>query len=196
MTKIDFYEGGEKIVLLAHGAGTDRTHPHVTALARALIARGLSVATFDYPYRAEGRRPPDRVPVLIECHRSVAEHLRSRGDVVLAGRSMGGRMATMLVADGFETPAVVVYGYPLHPAGRPEKLRVEHLGAISVPVLFVRGSRDSLARADLFDTHIRSRPYATVVDIDGADHSFRHREMSPGEMAAVLAEATAGWLNG
>jgi len=102
----------------------------------------------------------------------------------------------MLAAEGFETPAAIAYGYPLHPAGRPEKLRVEHLEAISVPVLFVRGSRDSLARADLFDAHIRGLPYATVVDIEGADHSFRHREMSPKQMAEVLADATAVWLLG
>jgi len=193
---IDLYVGGETIVLLAHGAGTDRKHPHITDLAEALSACGVSVATFDYPYRAEGRKPPDRSPVLLECHRSIANHLRSRGDVVLAGRSMGGRMATMLAAEGFETPAAIAYGYPLHPAGRPEKLRVEHLEAISVPVLFVRGSRDSLARADLFDAHIRGLPYATVVDIEGADHSFRHREMSPKQMAEVLADATAVWLLG
>ncbi len=174
-------------LLLAHGAGTDQNHRLVTDLADRLVSTGLRVFTFDYPFTAEGRRPPDRIPVLMECHLRVVEAVTAMVSVppVLAGRSMGGRVATMLAAAGLSVPAVIVYGYPLHPAGRPDRLRVEHLDRLTIPALFVRGERDALARAELFDRYVRAR--FQVVDIPGDDHSL-------GRSAEPVATATAEFV--
>lgn len=107
---------------------------------------------------------------------------------------MGGRMATMLVADGYPARGVVLYAYPLHPAGRPERLRVDHLPRVGVPMLFFQGSRDALSRADLFDRHVRPLPGVTVVDMEGADHSFRGKAWPEPDLHAFLAEHTARWI--
>ncbi|MDX1448615.1 MAG: alpha/beta family hydrolase [Acidimicrobiia bacterium] len=187
---------GDTTVLLAHGAGTDQHHRMVVGIADALAAAGLRVVTFNYPYTEAGRRRPDRAAVLLECHRVVAERVRDEygSGLVLAGRSMGGRMGTMLAADGYPCRAVVCYAYPLHPAGKPEKLRIEHLPDVACPMLFFQGSRDALSRSDLFDRHVRPLPNATVVDMEGADHSFRGRGWSEPGLFTFLAEETASWL--
>lgn len=186
--------GGEGTpVLLAHGAGTGQHHPLVTGLAVALVSVGLRVWTFDYPYKAEGRGAPDRAETLIACHRAVADHLRQHIDrpPVLAGRSMGGRMATMVAALDLTVPAVVAYGYPLHPPGRPDRLRIEHLPAVMAPMLFVRGERDVFSQPELFDTYIRTLAGATVIDVAGEDHSLR----KPATVALIAGE-TREFLSG
>ncbi len=181
-----------RVVLLAHGAGTNQHHRLMADLAAGLAGEGLTVVRFDYPYTSEGRKAPDRAPVLIECHRAVfMEVWRRLGEApVLAGRSMGGRIGSMLAASGAETSAVIAYGYPLHPPGRPDRLRIEHLPAISVPMLFVRGERDALSRADLFDLHIRSLPGASVLDIPAEDHSLRKPGTGP-----LVARATKQFID-
>lgn len=188
------YGVGETTVLLAHGAGTDQDHPLLTSLARALEERGVRVVTFNYPYTESGRKAPDRAPVLLACHRAVAGWVRHRfgGRLVLAGRSMGGRMASMLVAEGEPADGLVLYAYPLHPAGKPERLRIEHLSGISVPALFFQGSRDALARGDLFDLHIR--PWADVIDLEGTDHSWRTRGRTIDEIVGLVADETVSWI--
>lgn len=183
-------------VLLAHGAGTSRDHPSTVLLRDALAARGLAVATFDYPYRAEGRKPPDRMPTLLAAHRAASGWLADQAGEppVLAGRSMGGRVGSMLAAEGEPCRAVVCYAYPLHPAGKPDRLRVDHLGDLPVPMLAIQGTRDALARADLVDRHLRPLPKVTVIDLDGADHSYRVRGRSPDDVAGEVAERTVAWL--
>lgn len=186
--------GGEGTpVLLAHGAGTGQHHPLVTGLASALVSAGLQVWTFDYPYKAEGRKAPDRADTLIACHRAVADHLRHHTGrfPVLAGRSMGGRMATMVAALDHSVPAVVAYGYPLHPPGRPDRLRVEHLPAVTAPMLFFRGERDVFSQPELFDTYIRTLAGATVIDVPGEDHSLRRPAT-----VALIARQTSEFLAG
>ena len=108
---------------------------------------------------------------------------------------MGGRMGTMLAAEGLECPGVVCFAYPLHPAGRPERLRIEHLPDITVPKLFFQGSRDALATPALFDVHVRPLPDTTVVDLEGADHSFRGKSWSPERVWALLADRTREWID-
>ena len=133
-------------VLLAPGAGGDSTHHTLTALVGALSPTPVRV--MDFPYRRAGRRAPDRAPVLVDAlEEEVASFgrdlgLRDTSRVVLGGRSMGGRMASMLAAGGHRCRGLVLLSYPLHPPGRPDKLRVEHFGGIDVPVLFVGGDRD------------------------------------------------------
>ncbi len=189
---------GSPGILLATGAGTGHEHPAMVGLRTRLAGRGMTVMTFEYAYRAAGRRSPDRAPRLLEVHRVAAAHLRSvtDGPTVLAGRSMGGRMATMLAAAGEPCAAVVVYGYPLHPAGKPESLRVEHLGDVTVPMLFLTGTNDALARPDLVETHLAPLPTATLIRIEDADHSFRRKGTSSEEMLDHLADLTTGWLRG
>lgn len=187
---------GRRTLLLAHGAGTDQHHRSIVGIRDAVAARGVRVVTFDYPYTAAGKRRPDRAPVLLACHRAVADEVSSRfgGPLVLGGRSMGGRMATMLVAEGYPAAGVVLFAYPLHPAGKPESLRIEHLPDVGVLMLFFQGSRDPLSRVDLFDRHIRPIPGVTVVDMEGADHSFRGKSWPEGELYPFLADRTVQWI--
>lgn len=190
------YRIAAPLVVMAHGAGTNQRHPMVSGIAAALADAGHGVVTFDYPYAQAGRRAPDRAPKLLACHRAVAE--ASAGWVgeppILAGRSMGGRMATMLAADGFDAAGVVCLAYPLHPAGKPDRLRVDHLPSIQAPLLFFQGSRDPLSRSDLFDRHVRNLANATVVDMEGADHSFKGRGWSPERVESTVVAEFGAWV--
>lgn len=183
-------------VLLATGAGTGQDHPGVAGLRRRLAEAGLMAMTFEYLYRARGRPFPDPVERLLQVHAAAAAALRAEvgSDLVLAGRSMGGRMSTMLAARDEPCSALVCYGYPLHPPGRPERLRVEHLPDITVPALFISGTRDALARPDLIEAHLVPLPRARVELVADADHSFRRRGTSPEAMLDRLAELTVAWL--
>ncbi len=186
--------GGRPTVLLAHGAGTDQDHPLVSGLRNSLALEGVTAITFNYPYTEAGKRRPDRAEVLLDCHRAVAGWARAEfgGPLVLAGRSMGGRMATLLASDGHPADALVLYAYPLHPAGKPDRLRFDHLPGIAVPMLFFQGSRDALSRPELFDRLIR--PIADVYDLDGADHSFRVRGSTREEINSLIAVESVLWL--
>ena len=139
-------------ILLAHGAGTTQDHQSIITLREGPAAYGHPVLMFNYPYTEQGKGRPDRPDVLLACHRAATKWLQQRCDeVVLAGRSMGGRMATHLAAQGESCAGVVLYSYPLHPAGKPEKLRKDHLPDIAVPMLFFSGDKDALALPDLVD---------------------------------------------
>jgi predicted alpha/beta-hydrolase family hydrolase len=186
-------------VLLAHGAGTDQDHASIVALRDGIAAAGHPVLTFNYPYKEAGRGRPDRQPVLLECHRAAARWLRRHLDapIVFAGRSMGGRMATYLAAAGDEMAGLVLYAYPLHPAGKPERLRTEHLPDISSPMLFFVGTRDALSQMDLFDAWIRPLPTAEIEVIDEADHSFRvlkRTGRTNDEIVADVVDRTVEWI--
>lgn len=184
-------------VLLAHGAGAGQDHPAPAGLRDGLAALGHPTLTFNYPFMEErerggGRRPPDRPEKLLECHRAAAAWLRARFDpIVLAGRSLGGRMSTLLAAGGEPCAGVVAFSYPLHPAGRPEKLRTGHLPRMGVPLLFITGSRDRLAPLALVDRHLRPLPQATVEIIAGADHSLAVRKSDGRTDEQVREEAAA-----
>ena len=188
--------GSRHTLILAHGAGAGACHPLVVGLRDHLVAAGAFCVTFNYPYTEEGRRPPDRTDRLLACHRAVAQWVRSEvcETPVLAGRSMGGRMGSYLAADGDPVRALVLYAYPLHPLRRPDRLRSEHLSRITVPMLFFRGSRDALATPELFDREVRPLRSATVVDLEGLDHSFRGRGHRADEVNRRLAEMTVSWL--
>lgn len=190
------YADSDTTVLLAHGAGTNQDHRLMVGLATALTATDLGVITFNYPYTESGRKAPDRASVLLDCHRAAATWAGERTQrLFLAGRSMGGRMATMLAADGLALAGVIAYAYPLHPAGRPERLRIEHLPRMAVPSLFFQGDRDALARSDLFDAHVRSLAGVEVVDLVGADHSWRVKGRTEAQVLAEVASATEAWIS-
>lgn len=161
-------------ILLAHGAGTDQEHPQMVALRTGLAAGGHTVMSFNYPYTERGAKRPDRQEKLVACHRAAADSLAADVDrLILAGRSMGGRMGTYLVAEGYPADALVLYAYPLHPAGKPDKLRIEQFADISIPMLFFQGTRDALARMELFEQHIAPLPNAEVEMLEGAGHGPR-----------------------
>ena len=143
-------------LLLAHGAGGGPDQHTLVALDRGL---DLPVRRMEFGYRREGRRFPDRAPKLIatvveEAEAFAADLGTTTGGLVLGGRSMGGRMCSMAVAEGLPAAGLVLLSYPLHPPGKPEKLRVEHFGGIGVPVLFVGGDRDPFGTPEEFASHI------------------------------------------
>lgn len=135
------------MLVLAHGAGAGQQHPFMTAVAKGFAARGIDVVTFDFPYMRERRKIPDKAPVLEKAFTDVVSAARQWSQATrffIGGKSMGGRMATHLGAAHLEGLAgIVVFGYPLHPPGKPEQLRVQHLPSIEAPVLIVQGERDA-----------------------------------------------------
>lgn len=128
-------------IALAHGAGVGPQHIAMVTLARELASHGLRVVRFAFPYMAAGRKAPDREPVLIDTWRAVIAALGDPSGLAIAGRSMGGRIASM-VADDCGVRALVCFAYPFHPPGKPETMRTEHLGDLRTPTLIVQGERD------------------------------------------------------
>lgn len=173
-------------LILAHGAGAPQTHPFMTAFARGLSSRGIGVVTFNFLYKERGRRAPDPPARLEACYRSVIAAVRERESVtgrrlLVGGKSMGGRIASQVVAadtrDGVSpgVDGLVLLGYPLHPPGRPEKLRDAHLPAIAAPMLFAQGSRDTFGTPDELRPVLARCPAAELFVVDGGDHSFKVR---------------------
>jgi hypothetical protein len=188
-------EAGPTGILLAHGAGTDQDHPFMVGLRDALATSGHTVMTFNYPYTERGSKRPDRTERLVETHRAAADFLAASVDrLFLGGRSMGGRMATYLAADGYPASGIVLYAYPLHPAGKEDNLRAAHLADVPVPMLFFQGTRDALSRMELFDRHVRPLPMVTVEVLDGASHSFRGGGWTIESMIERLDSVTTDWI--
>jgi predicted alpha/beta-hydrolase family hydrolase len=161
-------------ILLAHGAGVGQDHPGMAGLRSGLAGGGHVVMTFNYPYMDRGTKSPDRQETLVQCHRAAADRLAGDVDhIYLAGRSMGGRMGSYLAAEGYPSAGLIFYAYPLHPAGKPDNLRVSQFAYISIPMLFFQGTNDPLARMDLFQKHIASLPNARVELLEGAGHGPR-----------------------
>ena len=187
-------------VLLAHGAGAGQDHRGIVTIAEALVEQGHPVLTFNYPYVEAGRRFPDRQETLLRCHRAAAAWLERRCErIVMAGRSMGGRMASYLAVEGQPCAGLVLYAYPLHPAGKPDRLRADHLPRVPVPMLFFTGRKDRLALPHLVEEHLMRLGRAVVEIIPDADHSFRVPKRSGTTERDVLrgmAERTARWIEG
>ncbi len=167
------------LVVLWHGAGGDVDQQHIRALAKALPARGATVVRARFRYRVAGKRAPDRMPKLIESAKERLAQLEGKlgkfERVVLGGRSMGGRMTTMLAAEGFPVDGLILLSYPLHPAGKKDKLRDAHLPEVKAPMLFVQGSKDALCDLELLRPVLAKLPKKRVtLDVfDGGDHGMR-----------------------
>jgi predicted alpha/beta-hydrolase family hydrolase len=189
-------------VILAHGAGADMRHPFMTAMRTGLAREGFAAVTFNFPYTEAGRRAPDRPPVLEACWRAVLDAVRADPTlrppwIAIGGKSMGGRIASHLAAGGAPVAALVLLGYPLHAAGRPDTRRAAHLGRIRVPMLFVQGTRDALCDLALLRPVLATLPQATLHTIAEGDHSFGVPKRTGRAEADVRAEivATVGaWL--
>jgi predicted alpha/beta-hydrolase family hydrolase len=190
------------LFVFAHGAGAGQRHPFMVAVAQGLAARGIDVATFNFPYMEQKRKVPDKAPVLEERFREVIAECAGADLQVgpkrlfIGGKSMGGRMATHLAAQGLDgLRGVVALGYPLHPPGRPDQPRTAHLPSIEVPVLIVQGERDTFGTpAELKPVIETMRAPVTLHVVEGGDHSLAVRGRKPEETRAPVLDAIARWM--
>jgi predicted alpha/beta-hydrolase family hydrolase len=189
---LDGPEDARTTLVLAHGAGTPMDAPFLARVACELAARGVRVARFEFPYmarrRAEGRRGPlDRQPVLLAAWRDVVRELGGGPRLVIGGKSLGGRMASML-ADEVEARGLVCFGYPFHPPKQPERLRTAHLEKLRTPTLIVQGTRDVYGTPDDVAGYVLS-PAIRVAWIEDGDHDLRARAVSGRSQDRNLGEA-------
>lgn len=181
--------------LFAHGAGAGMDHPFMTAMAAGIAETAkMRVARFEFPYMAARRvdgkkRPPDRTDKLLACFRDAIEAIGGADKVVIGGKSMGGRMAS-LIAEDSGVRGLVCLGFPFHPPGKPEVMRTAHLLRMRLPALIVQGTRDTFGgpdevRALAFPSNLR------IHWIGDGDHSFKPRKASGRREKETLAEAVA-----
>jgi hypothetical protein len=180
-------------LVLTPGASAGRDHSGLVAIETAVTPLGIAVERVEFPGQAAGKRRTDPPAVCIETVRAAATALAERlgvplGQIAVGGRSFGGRMCSMAVADGLEAAALVLVSYPLHPPGKPDRLRIEHFPALEVPCLFVSGRRDAFATPEELERETAAIPgEVTRIFVDG-DHSLRKSE-------GDAAEAVASWLD-
>lgn len=195
--------GPRTAVVLAHGAGNDMSNPFLSAVHQGLADRGYLAVKFNFPYKERGGRAPDPPAVLQACYRRVIAAIRSDPEmtpqrIVIGGKSLGGRMASHVAAQGEDVAGLIFLGYPLHPARKTDQLRVAHLDGIRVPMLFFAGTRDPLCNLELLRQTLKTLPSATTLHvIDGGDHSFVVPKALRREPAAIWNEivaVSAQWL--
>ncbi|MFZ6002943.1 MAG: alpha/beta family hydrolase [Actinomycetota bacterium] len=178
-------------LLLFPGAGSSASHPSLIAIEEALAP--LPVHRADFPYRREGRKAPDRPPKLLACVLDEAELLADQtgldpARIALGGRSMGGRICSLAVADGLPAAALVLIAYPLHPPGKPENLRIEHFPRLELPCLFLSGTRDAFATPEELERHTAAIPGPVTHEwVDGRGHDLKGVD-------AHIADTVAAWL--
>lgn len=192
-------EGAGSIgVLLAHGAGAGQDHPWMTAMQSDLAASGLFVMTFNYRYTERGKRAPDAAGRLLEVHKAAADGMAQLcSTVVLAGKSMGGRMASHLAAEGWPAAALVYFGYPLVAVGKAEPRDTSHLREIAAPQLFVSGTRDRLGPIELIRKVSSSVPEGAMLEVEDGDHSLKvpkRTGRSNEEVLGEVAGAVGDWI--
>jgi predicted alpha/beta-hydrolase family hydrolase len=192
--------GADRAVLLAHGAGADLDAPALRAVADALADAKVPSLRFNYPYRDAGKKAPDRPAAWLATTRAAVDELAARAKLppdrlVLGGRSMGGRYCSLVAGaeeDAVPALGLCLLGYPLHAAGKPESRRDEHFPRLTMPVLFVSGTRDSLAsKPDLQRSARKVKGSVTWCWLDTADHGFKPLKSSGRTLAAILDEAAA-----
>ena len=189
------------VFVCAHGAGGSMSDKGLLSVTRALGERGLDIVRFNFLYKEKRSNRPDPMPKLKETTSAVVDCVRaelSPKTLIIGGRSMGGRAASMLAAGGFDASGLLLLAYPLHPAGRPEQLRDAHLPAIRMPVLCVNGTRDALCTPELMNRTIeRVMAPWQMLWLEGADHSF-HVLKSSGKIDAdvmrEVADAAGDWV--
>lgn len=192
---------GRTVFVCAHGAGGhmgDRSMERLTAM---LVPRGLDLVRFNFLYRERGSGRPDPMPRLQDCVSQVVDRVRAELAprlLIVGGRSMGGRAASMMAATGFACDGLLLLAYPLHPAGKPEQRRDAHLPAIRVPTLCLNGTRDELCRRDLMERALTTvAPVWTMHWLEGADHGFHVLKRSGRTDDDVLVEvgdAVGSWM--
>jgi hypothetical protein len=198
---VDGPEGGRTIVL-AHGAGAPMDSPFMERIAGGLAGCGLRVVRFEFLYMRERRRVPDPAAVLRESWRSVIDKLGGGAGLVIGGKSLGGRIAST-IADGTGARGLVCLGYPFHPPGQPDRLRVAHLAELRTPTLIVQGIRDPFGTPAEIEGYALS-PAIRIVYLEDGDHSFnpgaragrtlaQNLERAVEEVAAFVRSPGGGW---
>ena len=192
------------VLLLGHGAGAGQSSPFMVQFAEAMAARGITSVTFNFLYMERRKKVPDPRPVLEDCYRRVVEAVRrevgSRLPLFVGGKSMGGRIASQIAAGDAALPiqGLVLLGYPLHPPGRPDKMRDAHLPEIKPPVLFVQGSRDAFGTpSELAPVLSRMMPSPTLHVVEGGDHSFKvSKGGAAGQLQTItgIHDTVAAWI--
>ena len=195
-------DGERGVFICAHGAGGNMNDKATAATADAMLQIGLGVVRFNFLYKEKGRGGPDPMPRLMACYTAVVDKARSElrpRRLILGGRSMGGRTASMLAAEGFEAEGLLLLAYPLHPPGQQDKLRVEHLASITMPVLCFNGTRDAFCEPPLMKEALKTvRTRWTMHWIDDADHGFHVPKRSgrtDGDVMQEVKDATAAWVD-
>ena len=189
----------EALFVFAHGAGAGQHHPFMAGVARAIAVHGIDVVTFDFPYKRLQKSVPDRPPVLEQAFREAVEAARgwsTAGRLFIGGKSMGGRIATHLAAEGLESlSGVICFGYPLHPPGKPDRLRVAHLTSVAAPLLIIQGERDAFGTPQELRPHLDAMKAAVRLHVvDRADHSLAVRGRAPADTHATLAAVAAAFM--
>ncbi|MEL6343054.1 MAG: alpha/beta family hydrolase [Myxococcota bacterium] len=185
---------GAPTLILAHGAGAPFDTPFMNTIAQGVAAAGIRVVRFEFPYmrrrRTEGvKAGPNGAKILIACWHEIIDAVGPADKLFIGGKSMGGRIASM-IADELGVKGVVCLGYPFHPAGKPDKLRTEHLNRMKAPTLIVQGTRDPMGRPDEVDEYNLSEA-VTVQWIEDGDHSLKPRRRSGRTLEQNLAAAVA-----
>ena len=200
--------GASPLLVLAHGAGADQRHRFMTTMGRLLSQRGIDVVTFNFLYTEMRKRGPDRPAVLEETWRraldAIVDRLEPQGRIAIGGKSMGGRIASMVAAAEPASDAwtradgLVLLGYPLHPPGRPDAPRTAHLPSITMPILVVQGTRDTFGtRAEVEPIFSALRCPVDFEFIEQGDHSFavpKSTGRTEGDVLAAVADRVAQWL--
>ncbi|HKQ37619.1 MAG TPA: alpha/beta fold hydrolase [Verrucomicrobiae bacterium] len=192
-------------VILGHGAGANQLSGFMRLFAAGLAERGVDVVTFNFLYTEQGRKIPDPAPRLEGCYRAVIDaavkHKKLKGNrLVIGGKSMGGRIASQVAAQNGENIAGLVFlGYPLHPPGRPDKMRSEHLPKIKASMLFVQGSRDAFGtKEEIADIIKKLELPARLFAVEGGDHSLKVSKTAGTPQQDVYHNAMDGivaWLS-
>lgn len=190
-------------LILGHGAGGNQTSAFMVKFATELAARGIDAVTFNFVYSEQGRGGPDQKDKLEACYRAVIEAIRkhkklARNKLAIGGKSMGGRIASQVAAEGVgELAGLVFLGYPLHPPGRPDQLRAKHLPDIKAPMLFVQGSRDAFGTPEELSPIIKKLPASVTLHvIEKGDHSFKVPKSvgTQEEVHATILDKIDRWL--
>jgi predicted alpha/beta-hydrolase family hydrolase len=186
-------------LIIAHGAGGPMHTPSIRYFHTELAKRGFLTVKFNFPYMEAHRRVPDRREILEESYRTIVDQAKNSktkpNRMFIGGKSMGGRIASQIAANGVDVNGLFFLGYPLHPIGKTDQLRDEHLYRIKKPMLFVSGTRDSFARKDLLEKVVsKIGPNAQIHWIQNGDHSFKTPDAKKGS-EDTLQEALASLLD-
>jgi predicted alpha/beta-hydrolase family hydrolase len=194
-------------ILLSHGAGAPMDSPSMNAAAKALADQGLRVARFEFGYMAsrrtgEGRKPPPRAESVMPEYKAAIDALGAKGKLIIGGKSMGGRVASMIADEmhaGGNVAGLLCLGYPFHPLGKPEQLRTKHLASMKVPALIVQGTRDQMGTREEVGTYTLS-PKIKLLWLEDGDHDLKPRKAISGLSAAdhmkTMAQAVKAFADG
>ncbi|RMJ06016.1 Alpha/beta hydrolase family protein [Marinobacter litoralis] len=199
ITSKSYSQSAKAVLILAHGAGAPADSPFMEQLAGELEKQGIACVRFEFPYmqkrREDGKkRPPDRAPVLLEAFKQQIQQVRaevgSQCRLVIGGKSMGGRMASLVASEGdAQVDAVVCFGYPFHPPGKLDRWRIDHLPDVSCPLLVLQGTRDPFGKPEELDALGSIKGIARLRWLDGGNHDFATLVRHPLNQSDLIREA-------